>query len=287
VRRGAVACALLLLLVGAACGERAEPLGATAPLYPLTVQQGAEAPTVLRSKPKRIVALARPYARELALLGARDRLVGRNLAGLNGPALVDGIAAAKPDLIVAAAETDAADLQRARRRTSAAVFVAPDSSIRGVERATDELGLLMDEPVAARRAVQRMESAQADADRRLQGVRPVKVFVDTGFFGTVGDSSLLGDLVRAAGGENVAGANPESGPFDLGALARLRPQVYLATSDSGTTLKKLRRNPRTRGLPAVKAGRFYTVDARLVEPGLQLGQALRTIGKLLHPNAFH
>jgi ABC-type Fe3+-hydroxamate transport system substrate-binding protein len=114
----------------------------------------------------------------------------------------------------------------------------------------------------------------------------VKVFVDTGFFGTVGDNSLPGDLVRRAGGENVAGANPESGPFDLGALARLAPAVYLATSDSGTTLKKLRRNPRTRNLPAVKSGRFYVVDARLVQPSLRLAGALATIGRLLHPNAF-
>ena len=155
-----------------------------------------------------------------------------------------------------------------------------------MERATDELGLLAGRPVQAREAVQAIQSRQAKIEQRLAGVKPVKVFVDTGFFGTVGDNSLLGDLVRRAGGANVAGANPESGPFDLGALARLAPAVYLATSDSGTTLKKLRRNPRTKNLPAVRSGRFYVVDARLVQPGRQLGRALATIGRLLHPNAF-
>lgn len=285
MRRAAAACALLLLAAGAGCGERAEPVGATAPLYPLTVQEGGEA-TVVHAQPKRIVALARPYDRVLAALGAGRRVVAPDLAGLNGPALVNGIAAAHPDLIVAAEETDPADLQRVRRKTQAAVFTAPGSSIRDVERSIDDLGLLVGAPVQAREAVRRIQAGVARVQQRLGSARPVKVFVDTGFFNTVGDTTLLGDLVRAAGGSNVAGANPESGPFDLGALARLRPQVYLATSDSGTTLKRLKQNPRTRGLPAVKAGRFYVVDTRLAQPGLGLAGGLRTIAKLLHPNAF-
>ena len=73
--------------------------------------------------------------------------------------------------------------------------------------------------------------------------KPVTVFVDTGFFTTVGDRSLLGDMIRQAGGTNVAGASPETGPFDLGRSRKLDPDVYLATSDSGTTLAELRREP--------------------------------------------
>jgi iron complex transport system substrate-binding protein len=276
--------ALVLLLAGAACGERSEPVGATAPLYPLTIQAGGET-TILKQEPKRIVVLSRPYARVLTALGAGDRLVGRNLGGQTGPTLVNGIVAAKPDLIVAATETDAADLQRASRRTHAPVYVAPDSSIAEVEGAINDLGLMTGTPVQARQAVAAIQRQQAAIEAKVQGVKPVKVFVDTGFFGTVGDNSLLGDVVRRAGGANVAGANPESGPFDLSALARLKPEAYIATSDSGTTLKKLRRNPKTKNLPAVRSGRFYTIDTRLTQPSLRLGQALATIARLLHPNA--
>ena len=285
MRRAAVAAGLLLVLAGAGCGERAEPVGAGAPLYPVTVQSSAGI-TALAAEPKRIVVLSRPYARVLKGLGAGDRLVGSGLAGLNGPALVRGIASAHPDLVVASTETDPADLQNVRKQTKAAIFVAPDSSIAEVERAIDDLGLLTGRPVQAREAVGRIQAGVESVRARLQGAQPVKVFVDTGFFNTVGDNSLLGDLVHTAGGSNVAGANPESAPFDLRALARLAPDAYLATSDSGTTLKRLRRSAQTKHLPAVRSGRVYVIDQRLGQPSLELARGLTTIAKLLHPNAF-
>ena len=58
-----VAAAGLGLLAGAGCGERAEPVGATADLYPVTVQGVADPLTVLRAPPQRVAAVAGTPAR--------------------------------------------------------------------------------------------------------------------------------------------------------------------------------------------------------------------------------
>jgi iron complex transport system substrate-binding protein len=112
------------------------------------------------------------------------------------------------------------------------------------------------------------------------------VFVDTGFFTTVSDQSLVGDLIREARGRNVAGQQEDAGPVELRELAELNPRVYIATSDSGTTLRDLRRKAGTRKLPAVRRGRFAIVDAALLEPGPRVGDGLVAIARALHPDAF-
>ena len=286
MRRGvATAGCLLVLLAATACGERSEPQGSSVPLYPVTIQGAGERPAVVSKTPRRIAALGHAPKSILRALGAADRLVHVE-SGLTGPALVHALERRRPDLIVATRTSDAIDLARARTRTHAAVYVAPDSSIDDVERAIDDLGLLVDRPLTARAVVAKIEGERRALAARLRGVATVRVFVDTGFFATVPDHSLIGDLVREAHGRSVAGASAEPGePFELARLVQLDPQVYLATSDSGTTLAQLRKNPKTRRLSAVRLNRFGVIPERLVEPGPQVGAALEAIARVLHPNA--
>ena len=64
------------------------------------------------------------------------------------------------------------------------------------------------------------------------------------------------------------------------------PDVYLTTSDSGTTLATLRHDHLTKRLQAVRKGRFGILRAKLAEPGPQIGEALVQVAKILHPEAF-
>lgn len=281
-----LATAALLIAVGAGCGERAEPIGATVPIRAVTVQGAGDDPTVIHARPERIAAVGDTPTRMLRSLGVGKLIVGSNLDVLSGPPLVDKIRRLHPDLIVGSSESDSTDLDQASRVTGAPDYIAPDGSVREVERAIDDLGLLTGTGARAREQVAAIQRTQARVAERLAHTRPVKVFVDLGFFATVGYRSLLGDIIRQAGGANVAGANPETGPFDLHELLKLQPRIYLATSDSGTTLGKLRANPQARRLAAVKAKRFEIIPARLVAAGPQVGQGIAAVARLLHPDAF-
>ena len=301
----AVAVLALLAVLTAACGERTEPTGALEQPYPVTVQGAGERPTVAQAQPERIVALD-PGAAELVIaLGARDRLVGipagvrrgngpRQAPGAavqvvsrNGQVQVDEVAALEPDLIVATPGMDLIDLARAQRESGAALYVQPSSSVDDVMRATLELGFLVGEPVTARRVAEQIRADVATVEDTIAGLPSRTTFVDTGFFIPAPERSLLGDLVRRAGGRSIAGETPSPEPFPLERLRRSNPQVYLATSESQVTLEDLRANPATADLGAVRRGRFAIIQSELANrPGPRVGRALKQIAAALYPNAF-
>jgi ABC-type Fe3+-hydroxamate transport system substrate-binding protein len=278
-------CALALLLAGTACGERKEPTGTKVRIYPVTVQGAGERPTILRAAPHRIVPLGPGPRRILRALGLAKRIVPVN-DELVGLPLVGEIRRAHPDLIVASEDADPLDLARASSATHAAVYVEPGESLDGVERGIDDMGLLAGRPVAARHLSAAIARTRKRVAAQLSGYRQVSVFVDLGSFGTVGSRTLLGDLVSEARGKDIAGPAPEQGPFPLRQLVKENPDVYLTTSDSGTTLASLKRNRSTKRLQAVRKGRFGILAARLTVPGPSVGSALVDIAKILHPDAF-
>ena len=272
--------AVALLLGATACGERKEPTGPDAGLYPVTVT--TERPIVVEAPARRIAVLDASAASILDGLGVGRRVVLRET---DDTIDVRAVRRARPDLIIAAPDANERDLSAAAARTRARVYTTPGDSIRQVERAITQLGLLTGAPVAARRLVQRIENRRRQVADRLAGVADVSVFVDTGFLNTVPDQSLLGDVLREAHGTNIFGANAEAGPVDVGDLLRLDPQVYLATSDAEVTLKDLR-SGRTRKLRAVKNGRFAIANVALLQPSPRIGDGLLQVARLLHPDAF-
>jgi cobalamin transport system substrate-binding protein len=290
---------LVLALVGAGCGERAEPVGTLAQPYPVTVQGAGDQPTVLQGRAQRIVALDPGSAELLVALGAGDRLVGvptgvrvpgakpDKVVRRTGTIDVDEAVDLKPDLIVATQTADQLDVARIQRAANAAVYIQPASSLRNVEQGAIDLGFLVGAAPEARQLVGRIQQDVTTIQRKLADVPPVSVFVDTGFFITVSDRSLLGDLVKRAKGASVAGPSPGPGPYPLADLRDADPQVFLATSDSDTTLESLRANPVTADLAAVRKKRVVIVPAQLVNrAGPRVAQGLEAIARALHPDAF-
>ncbi len=285
-----------LCLLASACGERSEPKTDSVPLYPVSVPT-AGGTIVSTSRPARIVALTRAAVSTLVELGVGERIVGvpasarraapraRVVVESDGRLIGEELRRLSAELVVSSPFFDPAEL---RRNTPAGVpvYVGPDDTISQVERTIGRLGLLVGEPLAARRLVAGIEQTRRRVARAVRG-RPLRtVFVDTGFFTTVSGLGLAGDVIRQAGGRSVAGRTPEPGPFSLAALRRLDPQVYLATSESDVTLARLRSHPEARRLQAVRRGRFGIVPSELLLPGPQIGAGLVAVARLLHPDAF-
>ncbi len=282
-RLGLAVLAGALLLAGTACGERSEPKEATVRLYPVTVEAAGDRTLVVERAARRIAVLDPGVGEIVRALGGR---VAGTPLDATGRIRFDELRRLRPDLVVASDTADERDLSRAGEVTRATVYTAPGDSIRQVERSITQLGLLTGQPIRARALVRAIETRRREAAAKLAGRLPVTVFVDTGFFTTVSDQSLIGDLIREAGGRNVAGSTPEPGPFALRDLVELDPNVYLTTSDTGLTLADLRRNRQTKKLTAVREGRFVVADVGLLTPGPRIGDGLVALARLLHPDAF-
>jgi iron complex transport system substrate-binding protein len=275
----------VLLLAGTACGERAEPTGPLIHVYPVTVQGAGDRPAVVSAVPRRIVPLGAGPRQVLKALGLVRRTVTVN-DSLVGLPLVGEVRRARPDLIIASSDTDPLDLARARAATHASIYVEPSGSLDDVVEAIGDIGLITNQPLAARRVTAAVQATRRRVAARLEGMPTVTAFVDTGDFSTVPSRSLLGDLIREARGRSVAGPSPEPGPFPLRRLVQLDPEAYLATSDSGRTLKGLRAQAGTKRLRAVRSGRFGIVSVNAAVPGPGVGEALVEIARVLHPDAF-
>jgi iron complex transport system substrate-binding protein len=290
---------LLAALTGAGCGERSEPVGELQQPYPVTVQGNGDQPTVLQKRAQRIVALDPGSAELIAALGVGDRLVGvpteshlpksvkaRKVVSRRGGIDVDAIVALEPDLVVATQTADQLDVARIQRAAQAAVYIQPAASLQNVEQGAIDLGFLVGEAPRARQLVGKIEHEVAQVQNKLAAVQPVSVFVDTGFFITVPERSLLGDLVRRAKGDSVAGSSPGPGPFPLADLRDANPAVFLATSNSDTTLRSLKANPVTADIQAVRKKRFVVVPFGLTLAGPRVAEGLEAIARVLHPDAF-
>ena len=294
-------CALVLFaLLATACGERSEPLGTIAQTYPVSVHGAGDRPTVLKQRAERIVVLDPGPTETLLALGAGPRLVGvpdglakgdaksaSEIVRRTGQLDVDAVVRLNPDLIVATSTIDELDVARAQRESGAAVYVQPDNSILNVEQGTIDLGFLTGEAARARQLVAKIELQVARVKDRMTEVAPVSVFVDTGFFITVPERSLLGDLVRIAKGESIAGSSPGQGPFPIKDIVKANPDVYLATSDAEVTLASLRGQDGLRTIKAVRKHRVEVVRVGLVtRAGARIGVGLMAVAKALHPDAF-
>lgn len=281
---GVAGCAAALVLLGAACGERGEPTGATvAAAYPVTVQGANEQPTVVERAPERVLPVSASVAVVVDALGKRSLVPGAPAGGVLRPFPVRAVAATSADLVIGSQANDAVQLETAVAATKTPLLVVGDSSLRDYERSILGIGLALGASVEARALVKEIDARLAEVKRKLQGAPRVKVFVDTGYYIPVADDTFAGELLRAAGGENIAGA-AEPSPFPIKQLLAAAPDVYIATEASGATLAELRRTKRVRNLAAIREGRFAVIPASLLKPGPDVGDAVLQLYGILHPD---
>jgi len=306
---------ILILAIVSACGRAtptltsgppsSAPATSTVPAstssspYAITVRDDAGRIVTLGAPPKRIVSAA-PSATELAFaVGLGDEVVAvdkfsnyppdaktRTSIGSYTDPDLETILGAKPDLVLVT-DVHVAKLLPALEKQGIPSLVLTAKNIEGVLLDILLLGRVAGHEAHSEQVVADLRTRIAAVETRVAGSDPVSVFyeLDPSLF-TAGPGTFIDDVIRRAGGHNIASAATEPYP-QLSAedvIAADPAVILLADEASGATPQSVATRSGWTKLSAVKSGRIILIDPDIgSRPGPRVVDALELIAATLHP----
>lgn len=240
-------------------------------------RSGAPEAAAAAASPHRIVALTVGSADSIALLGMLDRVVAveedcfvpgtedkvkiRNddHAGPSRALNVEAVLALAPDLVIAKEDLRAALSQRGLRVLWMPSASGVDTIIPSVERIGAELGV----PERASEVVASMRARMAAIRDHVEPLPRVRVYYEAGRLGrTSGKGTVIDDMIRLAGGVNIAGELPLANPvLTSEAIVAADPEVIVLSPWTDAP-EAIARRPGWSRVTAVRTGRIHQIPER-------------------------
>jgi iron complex transport system substrate-binding protein len=285
------------LLLSAAC-DGAAPRGGDAGALVVVDEVGRE--VHLHAPAQRVLSLVPARTEVLLAMGAGDRLIARTqydpdprLAHLPsiGNALnpsVEWVAAQRPDLVVAWADTEARAVVARIADLGIPVYGSRVETLADNDRSIAALGRLL----AMERQADSLRtaiSAELDSVRAAVAGRPrprVLYAVSAEPVVAAGPGTFVDELLEIAGAANVAADLAPGWPqLSLEEIVRRDPDHIVVSVGGGdaAVAARLARLPGWRDLAAVRGGRLHIVDAHeMNRPGANVGAAARRLAALFY-----
>jgi iron complex transport system substrate-binding protein len=275
--------------------------------FPKTLRGPAGEERLLRAPPRRIVSIYLGADELLAALVPADRVVGVS-AYVDDPATSncrdafppdtprlradpETIIALVPDLVCVASITAPDAL---RMLVGAGLAVARWSrfdSFTDVMAAIRQMGAAVGAEAGAEALAGGIAALLADLERRLAGVRPVRVLYYDPPTYTMGRRTLVGEILTRAGGANVVDELGIVGPGQIGieTVLALEPEAIIMPNyaDNTSRLRALGGDAIWLKVPAVRAGRVHEIPgAWIATVSHHAAQGLARVARVLHPELF-
>jgi len=255
--------------------------------------------------PQRIVSLAPNITEILFSLGLDEEIVGVSIH-CNFPEKAkkkvrvgsyisldfEKIASLNPDLIIATGAGNTREMVDRLGKLGFQTYVIFPKNFEDILKSLIHIGQVVNRDREARGIVEGMRRRSQRVIELTQDLPRPKVFVQIGEapLVTVGKGSFADDLLRLAGGDNIAGKEKEVYPrFGMEEILKRSPEVIVISSmnPKGDYQKILQEWNRWKTIPAVKNGRIYLIDSDLLDrPSPRIIDGLEELARVLHPERF-
>lgn len=271
---------------------------AAATTYPLTLTDDLGRKVTLRSEPKRIISMVPSHSETLCAIGACGKLVGVDkysdypqqvarlpkVGDLFAPD-VEAMVALKPDLVLVSKYSK---LEGPLTQAGIPTIALDMEKYEEVFSKTLTLGRIVNREAQAKNVVLniRRDIAKVEILTRNAVRKPTAYFEIDPTPYSIGPNSFMGVLLTKAGARNVI-------PASLGDFPKVDPELIVKANPElmlGLTRQAAAARPGWSGLKAVRAGRVIDIpkdlNTILSRPGPRMGQALRGLARLIHPELF-
>ena len=254
--------------------------------------------------PQRIISLA-PHITEILFdLGLGDRLVGvtqysdypeaamkiervGSYVRLN----IEKIISLDPDLVISTAGGNPREVIERLAALGLKVFVIHPKKMEDIYSNIRSIAAITGRGEEGKKLAQGMKKRVDNVAHKVKGLPRPGVFLQLGASPllTASEGTFIDDLLKKAGGRNIAAAEPARYPvYSMEEVINRGPEVIITMlmgSERDVAAKKYWEKWST--IPAVKNGRLYHIDPSLVNrPSPRLADGLEIIARKLHPQAF-
>ncbi len=271
----------------------------------LTVNDEAGREVSFPFPPKRIVSLAPNITEILYSLGLDEEIVGvsnhcnfpekakrKVRVGSYISLDFEKITSLNPDLIIATGVGNTREMVNRLGKLGFQTYVIFPKNFDDILQSIIHIGQVVNRDREARGILEGMKRRSQRVIELTKNLPRPKVFVQIGEapIVTVGKGSFADDLLRLAGGENIAGKEKEVYPrFGMEEILKRSPEVIVISSmnPKGDYQKILQEWTRWKTIPAVKNGRIYLIDSDLLDrPSPRIIDGLEELARVLHPERF-
>lgn len=261
----------------------------------------------VQAAPERIVSLAPSVTESVFALGLGDRLVGVSVYCDYPPGVekidrvgtfltpnIETILAKRPDIVLGVPSPGNRGPVEELRRLGVRVVVVDPTTVGQIKQAQIEIGTALGVEAAARALVRGIDARIERVSAVLRDVPERKVLMVVGQTPliAVGRGTYLDELIRMAHGINLGAVAGGSWPrlsieFPIAAGPEVIIDTTMGNEEQTGAAASLEFWKSFETIPAVKSGRVHGYKQyQLLRPGPRLAEALETIARIIHPEAF-